>query len=142
MRRIARVVAFLSIVGAACGPGIRAAGTGPGGFEMTTYYVGFLLKGALWTPDQTPEVEKLQAAHLANIQRLAQEGKLILAGPFTDGGDLRGMFVFQVGSIEEARALAESDPMVKAGRLKLDLHPWYAAKGIRVDRASADPNAR
>jgi uncharacterized protein YciI len=105
---------------------------GPGGYEMTTYYVGFLYRGAKWTPEETAETRKLQAAHMANIQRMGAEGKLVIAGPFGDNGDLRGLYVFRVGSAEEAKALVESDPAVQAGRLRFELHPWYAAKNITV----------
>jgi uncharacterized protein YciI len=115
----------------------RMPDIGPGGFEMTTYYVGFLYRGTKWTPEQTAETEALQKAHMANIQKLAEEGKLLLAGPFTDGGDLRGIFVFRVGSMAEARALAETDPAVKAGRLRLEFHPWFAAKNITVTARAA-----
>jgi uncharacterized protein YciI len=115
----------------------RMPDIGPGGFEMTTYYVGFLYRGSKWTPEQTAETEALQKAHMANIQKLAEEGKLLLAGPFTDGGDLRGIFVFRVGSMAEAQALAETDPAVKAGRLRLEFHPWYAAKNITVTARAA-----
>ena len=105
-------------------------------YEMTTYYVGFLYRGESWTPEETPEIEQLQRDHLANIERLAETGKLLLAGPFTADTDLRGMFVFAVDSMEEARALCDSDPMVQAGRLRVDLRPWYSAKGIHIDRGS------
>lgn len=105
---------------------------GPGGYEMTTYYVGFLYRGANWTPEETAETRKLQAAHMANIQRMGAEGKLVIAGPFADNGDLRGLYVFRVGSAAEAKALVESDPAVQAGRLRFELHPWYAAKNITV----------
>jgi hypothetical protein len=43
------------------------------------------------------------------------------------------MFVFKVGSLEEAKLLCDTDPMVKAGRLVVELHPWYSAQGIHVD---------
>lgn len=105
---------------------------GPGGFEMTTYYLALLYRGPKWTPEETPETRAIQDAHLANIQRLVAEGKLLLAGPFTDDGDLRGIFVFRVGSMEEAQKLAASDPAVQAGRLRLEIHPWYSAKNITV----------
>ena len=55
-----------------------------------------------------------------------------MAGPFTDDGDLRGLFVFRTGTLEEAKAMAEQDPAVKAGRLRLEWHPWFAAKNISV----------
>lgn len=102
-------------------------------YEMMTYYVGFLRRGPAWTPEVTPETQKIQEGHMANIKKMAAEGKLVLAGPFGDDTELRGMFVFTTASIEEAKALAAEDPAIKAGRLVLDLHPWYSAKGIRID---------
>jgi uncharacterized protein len=109
--------------------------------EMTTYYVGLLYRGPNATTEPTPETQKIQEAHMAHIREMAQSGKLLLAGPFSDDGKLRGMFVFRVDSMEEAKALSEADPAVKAGRLVVELHPWYSAKGIRVDTTPkpADP---
>jgi uncharacterized protein YciI len=103
---------------------------------LTTYYMGFLYKGAKWTPEVTPETQEIQKAHLANIQRLAKDGKIVLAGPFLDDGELRGIFLFKVSSIEEAKELANTDPAVKAGRLKIEIKPWLSAKGIRADQPS------
>jgi len=115
-----------------CAGVATAAPEGPGGWEMTTYQVGFLKKGPAWTPGETPELQELQKAHLAHIQKMGKSGKLLVAGPFTDGGDLRGMFIFRVETLEEAKALAEQDPAVKAGRLVIEWHPWFAAKNIAV----------
>ena len=112
--------------------------TGPGGWEMTTYYVGFLYRGEKWTAEETPETKKIQEGHMANIQRLGAEGKLVIAGPFTDNGDLRGLYVFRAASAEEAKALVETDPAVKAGRLRFELHPWYAAKNITVTKTKEE----
>jgi len=105
-------------------------------YEMTTYYVGLLYRGPSWTPEVTPETQAIQKGHMENIGKLAASGKLILAGPFSDDTTLRGMFVFQVASLEEATALCATDPAVKAGRLRVDVHPWFSAKGIRVDPPS------
>jgi uncharacterized protein YciI len=99
-------------------------------FKLTTAYLAFLTRGAKWTPEKTPATEELQKAHIANIVRLAGMKKLVVAGPFGDGGQLRGIFVFKVASIEEARALTETDPSVKAGRLAIDLHPWLVPEGV------------
>ena len=107
-----------------------------GGYEMTTYQVAFLRKGPKWTPGESPELQKLQEAHMAHIRAMGESGKLLVAGPFSDGGELRGMFIFRVDTPEEARALAEQDPAVKAGRLVLEWHPWFAAKNITVTAKS------
>lgn len=97
---------------------------------LTTAYLAFLTRGAKWTPEKTPATEELQKAHMANIFRLAETKKLVVAGPFGDDGTLRGIFVFKVASLDEARALTETDPAVQAGRLAIDVHPWMVPEGI------------
>jgi uncharacterized protein len=103
----------------------------PAADTMMVYQVAFLKRGPNWTPQSTPETQKMQQAHMAHINAMAKTGKLILAGPFADSGPLRGMFVFKA-TAEEAKELAEQDPTVKAGRLVLEWHPWYSAKGIGI----------
>ena len=125
--RILFAAALVMLAGAAA---VGAAG--PDDYEMTTYQVAFYRKGPAWVPSTTDEHKKLQADHLAHIGKMADTGKLILAGPFGDNSDLRGMLIFRVDSAEEAKALAEQDPAVKAGRLVLEWHPWFAAKNITV----------
>ncbi|MCA1577831.1 MAG: YciI family protein [Acidobacteria bacterium] len=98
--------------------------------KMMTAYLAFLVRGDKWTPEKTPQTEAIQKAHLANIQKLADQKKLVVAGPFGDNGTLRGIFVFRVDSIEEARQLAATDPAVQAGRLALQIHPWIVPEGI------------
>lgn len=98
--------------------------------KMMTAYLAFLVRGDKWTPEKTPATEAIQKAHMDNINRLAESKKLVVAGPFGDNGTLRGIFVFRVNSIEEARELAATDPAVKAGRLALQIHPWLVPEGI------------
>jgi|ERR1043165_2532789 uncharacterized protein YciI len=98
--------------------------------QMTTAYLAFLVRGDKWTPGETPENAAIQKAHLANIGKLAETKKLVVAGPFGDDGALRGIFVFRVDSLDEARALAATDPAVQAGRLALQIHPWLVPEGI------------
>jgi uncharacterized protein YciI len=100
--------------------------------DMKTVYFGFLRKGPNRKEgdDKTPEVQELQKAHIANIYRLGATKKLVMAGPFGDDSELRGVFVFRVDSLKEAEDLAATDPMIKIDRLKIDLHPWQVPKGI------------
>ena len=98
--------------------------------KLTTAYLALLTRGSKWTPEKTPATEQLQKDHIANIIRLAEMKKLVVAGPFGDNGQLRGIFVFKVASIDEARALTETDPAVQAGRLAIDLHPWLVPEGV------------
>ena len=109
-----------------------AAEQGPA-YEMAHYVAGFLRKGPNWSAAETPESRAIQEGHLANIRRMADAGKLVVAGPLTDGGDLRGMLIFRNTTPEEAKALVASDPAVKSGRLVLELHPWLAGAGLRVN---------
>lgn len=117
--------------GAVCPP---AAAAPTGKFEMRQYIMGFLRRGPNWTPDPTPEVKKIGEGHMAHIRAMAATGKLVLAGPFeiegTPPNAIAGILLFDVETIEEARVMASDDPAVKAGRLTLELVPWYGPKGI------------
>ncbi len=98
-------------------------------FGMKAYVVAFLKAGP--NRDQSPEEAKaLMAGHLANIERMANEGSLVLAGPFLDDGAYAGIYVFAVKTIEEAAALTATDPAIQAGRLEMELHPWYGSAAL------------
>ena len=99
--------------------------------QMKTYYMAFLKRGP-YQPTDTAEVNGIQRAHMAHIRKMAADGKLVMAGPFLDNGDMRGIFIFDVATLEEARALTEADPAVKAGRLILELHPWMSQRGSKL----------
>lgn len=99
-------------------------------YGMKKYVVAFLKRGPNRNQDSAAAAN-LQRAHLENIGRMANEGTLVLAGPFLDNGEIRGIYVFNVETIEEARALIESDPAIKAGRLVMELHPWYGSAAVQ-----------
>jgi uncharacterized protein YciI len=100
--------------------------------KLDTFYFGFLKKGPNRKDgdDKDPQIQDLQKAHIANITRLADLKKLVMAGPFGDDGELRGVFVFRVSSIKEAQDLAATDPMIKIDRLRIELHPWQVPAGV------------
>jgi uncharacterized protein len=102
--------------------------------NMTIRYIFILKKGPAWTAEETPEINALQEAHLANYRHLAEIGKLIVTGPFLDSfatsGEVRGMGVLRADSFEEANQLISSDPMVKVNRLVYELHAWMIDKEL------------
>ena len=100
--------------------------------KLDTFYFGFLKKGPNRKAgdDKDPQIQELQKAHIANIVRLADLKKIVVAGPFGDDGELRGIFVFRVSSLKEAQDLAATDPMVKIDRLRIELHPWKVPEGV------------
>ncbi len=108
---------------------ILATQLGADDYGMRKYVMAFLKAGPNQDMDST-QAAQLQRAHLDNILRLADEGKLAVAGPFLDGGELKGIYIFNVETIEEAKALTETDPAVKAGRFALELHPWYGSAAM------------
>lgn len=108
---------------------IKAYEYGADEYGMKKYVMAFLKKGPNRDLDSTTAYE-LQMAHLENIGKMADAGKLVLAGPFFGEGDLRGIYIFNVESIEEAKALTETDPAIKAGSLVMELTPWYGSAAL------------
>jgi uncharacterized protein len=109
-------------------PAARAAQPAP---NMEKYYL-VLLKRAANAPQLEPKaLEDLQKRHLGHLNSMYLAGKMVVAGPFDEQKDpsLRGMCLYRVGTMEEARKLAESDPTVKAGRLEVEVLAWWVEKG-------------
>lgn len=98
-------------------------------YGMRKYVLAFLKRGPNRPADAAAAAE-LQRAHLKNIDRMARAGKLALAGPFLDDGELRGIYVFCVGSLAEAEALTRSDPAIQAGSLAMELREWYGSAAL------------
>lgn len=102
-----------------------------GAMEFDTYQLVLLKRPA--EPPEIPEEEaaEIQRDHLGHLRRMAEEGHLVAAGPFGERDDerLRGLALYRVGSVEEARRLAEQDPAVRAGRLEVEVTTWYTEKG-------------
>jgi uncharacterized protein YciI len=69
---------------------------------------------------------------MENINRMAAEGKLVIAGPFADDGPIRGIYIFDVPTVAEAEALTRTDPAIQAGSLAMELHPWYGSAALMM----------
>jgi len=106
-----------------------AAELGADVYGMRQYVIAFLKAGPNQGGDPE-EIQATQAAHLAYIRQMAEDGTLVLAGPFMDRGDMRGLFVFAVDDLAEAETLTAADPAVRAGRLAMELRPWYGSAAL------------
>jgi len=100
--------------------------------ELETFYMCLLKRGPNWTAEESPENIKLQNLHQQNLSELMGSGQLLLAGPFADGDDTRGMGVFKANSLEEAQALMSDDALVKAGHLVLEWYTWLMPVGLLI----------
>ena len=100
-------------------------------FTMQKYFIVFLKSGP--ERNQPEEVaNQLQQEHLAYLGGLFEKGIINLNGPSEGEGEIRGFSVYNVATIEDAIRYANEDPMVKAGRLVVEAHPWWLAKGSGV----------
>ena len=96
-------------------------------YEMKQYYFVMLSKGENRSQDSLTAA-KIQDGHMKNMQKLADMGKLLVAGPFGDDGNWRGIFIMDCKTKEEAEELVKQDPAIISGRLKYEIHPWWTAK--------------
>lgn len=94
-------------------------------------YVLVILKTGPATISEKPVVDSLFRGHMANIGRLAQEGKLVVAGPLQKNDKTyRGIFILNVKTLDEAKALLQTDPAIKANLLDSELYSWYGSAAL------------
>ncbi|MCX2718379.1 YciI family protein [Lentiprolixibacter aurantiacus] len=96
---------------------------------MQQYFIAFLKSGPNRSQSKA-EADSLQGLHLAHLGRMYEEGYADISGPFGDEGEIRGITIYNTPTLEMADSLARMDPMVEAGRLEIEIHPWWAAKGF------------
>ncbi|MEN3323646.1 YciI family protein [Mariniflexile soesokkakense] len=98
---------------------------------MQQYFIAFLKNGSIRSQNEE-EADILQKEHLAHLSKMYELGYADISGPFGDKGDIRGITIYNVPTLKMADSLANADPMVKAGRLVIEMHPWWAAKGFQL----------
>lgn len=89
-----------------------------------------------------PARDEMFKGHFANMKRLSEQGQLVLAGPFDGVDGWRGLFVFAVRSIDEARKLAETDPVLVSGEMVAEYHRYYGSAALMLVRETHDAVAR
>ncbi|MFV0540229.1 MAG: YciI family protein [Aestuariibaculum sp.] len=93
------------------------------------YFMVFLKNGPIRSQNEE-ESQLLQEAHLAHLSKMYELGYADISGPMGDEGEIRGISIYNVPTLKMADSLAKTDPAVKAGRLVVEVHPWWAAKGF------------
>ena len=96
--------------------------------SLEQYSLLLVHQGDKWDP-KSPGFQTIVGEHLSYLKKLMAEGKLVLAGPFLDNAELKGIFIYAV-PLEQAMKLEQEDPLVKSGYFKLEGHPWATAKGV------------
>jgi len=100
-------------------------------FGMKSYVLAILKTGPKDAVIKGTERTELFKGHMANIRRLAAENKLAVAGPFgKNDKEFRGLFILNVATLEEARKLTDTDPVIKAGMMIVELVPWYGSAAL------------
>jgi uncharacterized protein YciI len=100
---------------------------------MRRYVLAILKTGPKDAEIQGEPRKALFKGHFDNMSRLAAEGKLAVAGPFADPEKkYRGLFILAVETVDQARALAETDPTVKAGILVVEYVPWFGSASLML----------
>lgn len=98
---------------------------------MQQYFIAFLKIGPNRAHSER-EADSLQKLHLNHLGRMYELGYADISGPFGDEGEIRGITIYNVPTLQIADSLANLDPMVSAGRLTIEMHPWWAAKGFSL----------
>lgn len=114
------------------GPNEFVMEEGDTSYIMKQYYLVLLNRGPNRDQDSL-EATQIQEGHMANINRLAEVGKILVAGPMGDDTDLRGIFIFDCETQAEVDSLLQTDPAIAAGRLVGEVHPWWTAKGTCIE---------
>ncbi|TXC62065.1 hypothetical protein FSC37_23060 [Piscinibacter aquaticus] len=118
-----------------------AARTGADDLGMRSYVLVVLKTGPNRMPDG-PERDAMFRGHFANMKRLSDEGKLVLAGPFDGVDGWRGLFIFAVKDIEEAKLLSATDPVLAQGEMVAEFHRYYGSAALMLVREAHEKIAK
>lgn len=108
-----------------------ATSLGADQYGMKAYTIVMLTTGSAKIEDNAKKAEVMKG-HMANISKLADEGKIVVAGPFLEKNkeNYRGMFIFNTRSKEEAEQWVKTDPAVQAGIFSYEIFPWYGSAAL------------
>ena len=98
---------------------------------MRRYVLVILRSGPTPVPAGAQRDEMFRG-HFANMKRLSDEGKLVLAGPLGGDDGARGIFVLAVPDVAQARDLVATDPVVIQGEMVAEYHPYFGSAALML----------
>jgi uncharacterized protein YciI len=94
-------------------------------------YVLVIIKTGPKAEVPQPVRDSLMAGHMNNISRMSDRGELVMAGPLgKNDRQYRGIYIFNVKTVEEAKAIAQTDPAISAGYFDVELYPLYGSAAL------------
>ncbi|MFZ1688632.1 MAG: YciI family protein [Flavobacteriales bacterium] len=100
-------------------------------YHMKQYWFVLYTKGDSAALDSATSAATLKA-HLEHQEMQGKKGLIVMAGPFGDRSNWRGLLLYDCKTEDEVEGYLKSDPFVKAGQLKYEIHPWFGAVGTRL----------
>lgn len=122
-------------------PAAAPAAPAPPKFEFETFQLVLLMRASTWKKLPDEEAQALQARHIGHLTKMGEAGKAVVCGPFGNQVDpaYRGACIYRVATPEEARALAEQDPIIQAGQLRAEVITWAVGKGYMTFPKAPQP---
>jgi len=139
------LASLLLLLAPAAVPGAEPAAppAAPPKFEFETFQLVLLMRAPTWKKLPDEEAQALQAKHIGHLTKMGEAGKAVVCGPFGNQVDpaYRGACIYRVATPEEARALAEQDPIIQAGQLRAEVITWAVGKGYMTFPKAPPPAA-
>ena len=98
---------------------------------MQQYFMAILKKSPIHMQNEE-ENQRLHKLHLEHLTKMYNLGYADITGPFTEENNMQSITIYNVPTLKMADSLVHADPMVKAERLEVEIHPWWGAKGFSL----------
>jgi len=98
--------------------------------NMVECFLAITRRGPNWPDAPSAETQRLMSRHIDFLNETARAGALAAAGPFTEEGELTGLFLFRTASLEKARELSAKDPLIEAAHMQAEIHPLWIAEEV------------
>lgn len=100
-------------------------------YLIQQYFMAFIKEADENT--QSSKKSELEQEYRTYLQQMVDQGHISLSGPLHDETEIREVIVFNTPTIKEADSLARLNPLVETGQYTLEIYPWWATKGAKLN---------